>query len=46
MMFPRTGSYEITLADKKVEFVAQVGSLKVKRKFKLKDMIYNGKLEL
>ncbi len=38
--------HEITLADKKVEFVTKIGSLKVKRKFKLKDMVYKGKLEL
>ena len=40
------GRHVITLADKKVEFVTKIGSLKVKRKFKLKDMVYNGKLEL
>ena len=46
--FPRgqKSSHVITLVDKKVEFVMRIGSLKVKRKFKLKDMVYNGKLEL
>ena len=48
LVFPRLGDAEelITLADKKVEFVTQIGPLKVERKFKLKDMVYNGKLEL
>ena len=46
MMFSREGSNQVTLADKKVEFVTRIGSLQVKRKFKLKDMVYNGKLEL
>ena len=46
MMFPRTGNHEITLADKQVEFVTRISKLKVNRKFKLKDMVCNGKLEL
>ena len=47
-MFPRQGEGGelITLKDKKVEFVTQIGSLKAKRKFKLKDMVYRGKLDL
>ena len=47
-VFPRLGdgTEMITLQDKKVEFVTQIGPLKVERKFKLKDMVYNGKLEL
>ena len=47
-VFPRLrdGTELITLQDKKVEFVTQIGPLKVERKFKLKDMVYNGKLEL
>jgi hypothetical protein len=48
LMFPReeNGAPTITLEDKKVEFVTEIGSLKVRRKFKLKKMIYNGNLEL
>ncbi len=48
MVFSREqkGSDMITLEDKKVEFVTRIGSLKVKKKFKLKNMVYNGKLEL
>ncbi len=42
-MFPHGA---ITSEDRKVEFVTKIGSIKVKRKFKLKDMVYNGKLEL
>jgi len=42
--FPKTTP--ITLDDKEVEFVTRYGSLEVKRKFKLKDMVYQGKLEL
>ena len=47
-MFPRhrDGEELITLREKEVEFVTQIGPLKVERKFKLKDMVYNGKLEL
>ena len=47
-MFPRHGDGEelITLKDKNVEFVTLIGPLKVKGKFKLKDMIYNVKLEM
>lgn len=42
--FPKTTP--ISLDDKEVEFVTRYGSLEVKRKFKLKDMVYQGKLEL
>ena len=44
VMFPR--SQTITLEDKQVEFVTMLGRQKLKRKFKLKEMVYNGKLEL
>ena len=44
VMFPRRQT--ITLADKQVEFVTMLSSQKVKKKFKLKEMVYNGKLEL
>ena len=48
VMFPREqdGSDVISLEDKKVQFETEIGTLKVKRKFELKDMVYNGKLEL
>ena len=42
--FPRTDA--ITLEDKEVEFRLEYGRLKIKRKFKLKKMVYNGELEL
>ena len=42
--FPRTDP--ITLADGDVEFEVKVGSLGVKKKFKLKDMVFHGRLEL
>ena len=47
-VFPRWKEKKelITLRHKKVEFVTQIGPIKLKRKFKPKDMIYKGKLEL
>ena len=47
-MFLRQGEGRelVTLKDKQVEFVTQIGPLKAKRKFKLKDMVYKGKLDL
>ncbi len=42
--FPRRDP--ITLEDKEVEFQLEFGRLKIKRKFKLKKMVYNGNLEL
>ena len=42
--FPRTT--QIDLDDKEVTFVTQTGRLKIERKFKLKEMVYNGKLSL
>ena len=44
LTFPRT--HEITLADKDVEFQMEMGQTIIKRRFKLKDMVYNDKLEL
>ena len=44
LMFPR--SQTITLEDKQVEFVTMLGRQKLKKKFKLKEMVYKGKLEL
>ena len=42
--FPRTDP--IVLEDKNVEFEMKLGPMTVKRKFKLKDMLFDGKLEL
>ena len=42
--FPRTDP--ITLADGDVEFDVKIGALGVKKKFKLKDMVFHGRLEL
>jgi hypothetical protein len=42
--FPRSVPY--TLDDKEVEFATKLGDLSLKYKFRLKDMVFNGKLEL
>jgi hypothetical protein len=42
--FPRQMPY--TVDDKEVEFSTKLGSSTVKIKFRLKDMVYNGKLEM
>ncbi len=42
--FPRTEA--ITEADKEVEFATHIGPFEIKRKFKLKEMIYQGALAL
>ena len=42
--FPRTNP--ITLEDKEVEVDLKLGTMEAKRKFNLKDLVYNGKLEL
>ena len=44
MFFPRDEA--IALEDKDVELRTQVGPFKIKRKFRLKKMVYNDKLEL
>ncbi len=44
MFFPREEA--IALEDKDVELRTQVGPFKIKRKFKLKKMVFNDKLEL
>jgi len=48
VLFPRTqpGAHLITLEDKEVEVAGKIGSLDMKRKFRLKDMVFDGKLEL
>jgi hypothetical protein len=42
--FPRTAP--LTLDDKEVEFSTRIGTLAVTSRFRLKDMVFNGKLEL
>ena len=42
--FPRSMPY--TLDDKEVEFSTKLGTATVKIKFRLKDMVYSGKLEM
>ena len=43
-LFPRTEP--ITLEDKEVEFTTRMGPMEIKRKFKLQDMVFAGKLQL
>ena len=43
-VFPR--AMPIELRHKSVEFVTELGQFKIKKKFKLKDMLFGGKLEL
>ncbi len=43
-VFPKTAP--ITLDDKDVEFSTRLGAIVVKQKFHLKDMVFNGKLDL
>lgn len=44
LRFPRTTPF--TVDDKEVEFETKFGALVLKYKFKLKDMVFNGKLEM
>ena len=44
LTFPRT--QPVTLDDKEVELLLKLGPLEAKKKFTLKQMVYNGKLEL
>ena len=44
IVFPRT--MPITVDDKEVEFATKLGTSNLKYKFKLKDMVVNGKLEM
>lgn len=47
-MFPKKqeGAHVIALGDNEVEFFLKSKTMAVKRKFKLKDMVYEGKLEI
>jgi hypothetical protein len=44
LFFPRT--HAITLTDKELTFVTRFGSVTVQKRFRLKDMMYKGQLEL
>ena len=48
VLFPRQqdGKDLIQIEDNEVEFNAKLGNVEIKRKFKLKDMMFDGKLEL
>lgn len=46
LLFTFARTLPITLDDKEVEFVMRYGPMEIKRKFKLKDMVYQGRLEL
>ena len=48
LFFPRgqAGSHVITLDDQEVEVLLKLPSLEIKRKFRLKEMVYEGKLEI
>ena len=47
VIFPKgNGSPVIQLEDNEIEFVAKLGPIEIKRKFRLKDMVFDGKLEL
>ena len=43
-VFPKKA--EFTIADKEIEFSTKLGPLVVKYKFHVKDMLYNGALQL
>lgn len=44
MVFPKNAG--LTVDDKEFEFVTKVGKMNIRKKFKLKDMVFNGKLEM
>jgi len=43
LVFPKDASIDVD--DKEMEFVTKLGQLSIRKKFKLKEMVYNGKLE-
>jgi hypothetical protein len=45
LLFPREG-HPIALEDKEVEVVLKLATTEIKRRFRLKDMLFEGKLEL
>ena len=46
LLFPGEESRKVALKDKKIEFVTKISEQRISRKFKLKDMVFRGKLEL
>lgn len=46
IVFHFAKTHPIELEDKEVEFITRRGSMEIRKKFKLKDMIYHGKLAL
>jgi hypothetical protein len=44
LAFPKTSPF--TLADQEIEFASHIGTVDVKYRFRLKDMVFRGKLEL
>jgi len=44
LAFPKTSPF--TLADQEIEFASRIGTVDVKYRFRLKDMVVHGKLEL
>jgi hypothetical protein len=43
-LFPRTTTF--TADEKDLEFASKFGKAAIKHKFKLKDMVFNGKVEM
>jgi hypothetical protein len=46
LIFPKSAASAFSLDDKEVEVSTRIGDAVVKYRFRLKDMVYNGKLEL
>jgi hypothetical protein len=48
LFFPKAqpGSHLITLEDNEVEVALKLGNTEIKRRFRLKDMVFDGKLEI
>jgi len=44
LVFPKTTTF--TVEDKEVEFSSKFDKTVIKKKFKLKDMVFNGKVEM
>ena len=44
LLFPRDGARLVDPGDKTIEFVTRISDQKISRKFKLKDMVFEGKL--
>lgn len=44
VVFPKNAG--LSVDDKEAEFITKIGKMNIRKKFKLKDMVYNGKLEM